>query len=371
MRTNRLLPAALATCLLISMGGIAWSDPTYTITDLGTLGGSASSAAAVNDAGQVVGDAFINNNLAAHAFMYNGSSMQDLGTLSGDSHGLAVNSLGQAVGYSTNSSGNDHATLYVGGAVQDLGTLGGLSSHGFGINTAGTIVGDSDVLGATPADNTTHAFVYSAGTMMDIGTLAGPGGGAYSGATAINELGHVVGYSAVNAVNDHAFLYTTAGGMKDLGTIMGTSNSEAFAINSKDQIVGTSENTGSPSHAFLYSNGAMQDIGTLGNDASAEGINDLGQVVGNSYLMDGVTQHAFLYDSAGIHDLNTLIDTTSGWELQDAAGINNVGDIVGSGFINGDQHAFLLTPANPIPEPASVAMLGLLSIGLIRRPQKT
>ncbi len=59
-------------------------------------------------------------------------------------------------------------------------------------------------------------------------------------------------------------------------------------------------------------------------------------------------------------DLNNLINSTSGWTLGSACGINDLGQIVGYGLNSlGQNHAFLLTP---IPEPSTFA---LLDIGLI------
>jgi probable HAF family extracellular repeat protein len=52
----------------------------YTVTDLGTLpGGNSSSAAAINDLGQVVGSSWVaGGNI--HAFFWAQGAMQDLGT---------------------------------------------------------------------------------------------------------------------------------------------------------------------------------------------------------------------------------------------------------------------------------------------------
>ena len=44
----------------------------------------------------------------------------------------------------------------------------------------------------------------------------------------------------------------------------------------------------------------------------------------------------------GLRDLNDLIPPNSGWVLKEARDINNSGDIVGYGSINGVNHAFLL-----------------------------
>jgi len=44
-----------------------------------------------------------------------------------------------------------------------------------------------------------------------------------------------------------------------------------------------------------------------------------------------------------------LIDA-SGWELKEACGINDLGQIVGWGIVNGQEHAFLLN-RTPLQQP--------------------
>jgi probable HAF family extracellular repeat protein len=103
--------------------------------------------------------------------------MVDLGTLPGMtySQGLAINDVGQVVGYSGNS-GTDttrHAFLYngtpgSGGAMADLGTLGGTYSVGRSINTSGQVAGCSKTTGGAQ-----RAFLYTGtpgvdGHMIDL-----------------------------------------------------------------------------------------------------------------------------------------------------------------------------------------------------------
>ncbi len=61
--------------------------------------------------------------------------------------------------------------------------------------------------------------------------------------------------------------------------------------------------------------------------------------------------------------MNNLIDPSSGWTLQIAYGINESGQIAGSGLDpSGQLRAFLL---NPIPEPASLALVALGGAALL------
>ena len=66
-------------------------------------------------------------------------------------------------------------------------------------------------------------------------------------------------------------------------------------------------------------------------------------------------------------DGNDLIPADSGWALQDATGINDAGEIVGDGVIDGQDHAFLLTP---IPEPSVIWLLSVLVCWRGRRHRK-
>src|SRR5205807_6311153 len=103
-------------------------------------------------------------------------------------------------------------------------------------------------------------------------------------------------------------------------------------------------------------------LGDLGGGRStALGLNDLGQVVGEAPDPNGQF-HAILYSNGKMQFLNNLVSSGSGWDLQIASGINNNGQIAGYGLIDGQTHAFLLTPeANPVPAPPTInmALLGL------------
>jgi probable HAF family extracellular repeat protein len=322
-----------------TLAGTAASAAPMSITDLGD-----GYAYGINDAGQVVGQS------NEDAFLWSSSGgMIDLGKLGGSSsQANGINSGGQIVGTTGTRSGVGRAFLWnASTGMQDLGSLAGSNSYGYGINDAGQVVGWT--IAAISGD--THAFLWDASSgMTDLGTLGGPGSIAFG----LNTSGQVAGSAETpNVFNPniglhthHAFLWNN-GVMTDLGTLPGATSpndfSIAYGINSSGHVVGESD-TGVDHHAFLWSNSVMTDLGIVhgGPDSVAHGINISDQVVGTS------GRSAFLWSpSAGMIDLNTLIPSGSGWNLTDASAINDNGQIVGVGTINGQTHAYLLTPGSP------------------------
>ena len=137
--------------------------------------------------------------------------------------------------------------------------------------------------------------------------------------TDINDRGLVVGESS-----GHAFSWSARTRlMTDLGGVRSVAN----GVNDLGQIVGASD-FGSAGHATLWNRGSQQplDLGTLGGSSStAWAINNVGVVVGNSDTADG-TSHAFRWDprSRRMSDLGTL-----GGESSSATAVNDLGQIVG------------------------------------------
>lgn len=304
-------------------------------------------ALAVNASGQVVGFASFDGT-TVHAAIYSDGQLTDLGTLGGDhSQAVAINSSGDAVGHSTLANGLTHATLWSNGQVIDLGTLpGGATSYATGINDAGQITGWSDTLEpGTSFPRPDHAFIYANGQMTDLGNISATGQfGNYSVGNAINASGEVTGWSVTDEFETHAFLYS-GGQMMDLGTL-GGSESRGRALNNLGEVVGWSYTPNdAAAHAFLMSGGPMMDLGTVSgsNNSYAVGINDAGEVVGNSTATAG--SGPFLSLAGGVPvNLNGYIDTFL-QVLYSAKGINHDGQILAQGTTdNFVDQPFLLTP---------------------------
>ena len=344
--------------------------PLYTVIDLGVLPNRfASFATAINDLGQVVGYSTDGTPGQSQklAFLYTGfdegGQLLSVGTLGGvASAAYGLNNLGQVVGFAQLANGNSHAFFYdsLTHTLSDEGALGtnslNSSSVGYAINSNSFFVGQS----STAMANQSHAFL-SGTPLRDLG---GFGSGAFSVATSLNDAGQVVGYGQVGSFTN-AFLLSppvtnAPAGTNLLGGLPGGNNSLAFALNQFGDIAGSGDvPTGNgfyAFHAWLRPSGSTSniDLGLLPGwlSSSAYGVNGFKQVVGSCTRTDG-SSRAFLYSVGQLYDLNDLLpnEETSVWTLTDARGINAQGEIVGTGTINGKQHAFLALPAREMGKP--------------------
>jgi len=274
-----------------NLEAVAWRSGQLEM--LGTLGGTTSSAHAVNHDGAVVGESQIRDDAAVRAFVTRGDAMVDLGTLGGaSSWGRDIDDRGTAVGGAELAGGAVHAFAWSGTGLEDLGTLGGSSSFAEAIGAKGEIVGSA----ALDGDVSSHAVVWDGPHVVDLGTL----GGTFSAALDVSGRGDVVGWA---------------------------------------------ELADRSAHAFRWRDGFLEDLGTLGGGfSSANGINRNGDVVGVSTLVGDAESRGFVVLDDRMVALDELLPAGSGWSVTEAFAIDNVGRIAAQATFAGQTHAVLLVP---------------------------
>ena len=332
-------------CLLVISAGLTCGSAIYSVTDLGSPGGSSSTGYQMNDAGTIVGWAETVTGNQQGFVSLGGGSLQTLPSPgASDSYAFGINGANVIVGVSY-LSGQPHGTIWSGSIVTDLGA----GVFAMAINASGTIVGSNG-----------HAFKLVNGTYQDLGTLPG---GAWSAAYGLNDSGTAVGYGDLASGLFRAMVWNADGSVTQLGTL-GGANSYATAVNNAGEVIGHAGTSSGYEHAFLDSGGVMQDLGTLDGGCSyAYGINSSGAIVGYSWSETANNPDAFVYSGGAMQDLNALIPGGSGWQLLQAYGINAAGEITGIGLLNGQASAFLLRPADPVPEPRALSII-LVALGL-------
>jgi probable HAF family extracellular repeat protein len=355
-------------------------------------------ASGINASGRVSGTAATGavdryGGAIVHAFVWDPAHERtDLGTLQSDvdSYGGGFNDAGAVAGTSSTAPvpkadrcgdtyyvSTDHAVTW--DSTHSVKKLG--NGDGRGINDAGEVVG---FIG-------NNAILWSSTAKVNLGTLGGTG--YQSVALGINGAGQVVGYAPTNDSyqTQHASLWTpttpegTKETMQDLGSLTTTPGypGGGTSVNAAGEVLGWSAGD-----AFLYVGGTMYDLGTLTavggpyTPSTANGINDSGAVVGNAGSFSYPTSsasHAWVWvpttpngASGQMTDHNALIPAGSGWVINDATAINDAGQIVGSGTINGQAHAVLLNPVTTTTPTARSAIAGSTGInGLLSAAMTT
>jgi probable HAF family extracellular repeat protein len=365
--------AALATPLQLTA-----QHTRYTVTDLGTLGGTFSLGAGINNRGSVTGFSALPGDTAVHAFLWQKGVMTDLGTLGGPNSTAAEEPTEseKVGGYAETSTPDPFGEDFCGfptatgliclpflwqkGVMTPLPTLGGNNGSAFQVNNRGQVAGFAE--NATP-DPTCDPLItpqvlqvkpviWRNGSVQELPTFAGDPDGI---ALAINDIGQAAGNSGscknlfFPGSPAHHLLLWQNGRATDLGNLGGTIGGNALDINNQGQVVGLSFLPGDTIfHAFLWQNGVMRDLGTLPGDfaSSAWSINSKGQVAGASFDING-NERAFLWQNGVMTELNTLIPPDSPLFLIEADSINSRGQIAGWALQTSTDeiHPYMVTPS--------------------------
>ncbi len=272
--------------------GFVWSN--NALTTLPPLPGHAQCLAqGITDEGAAVG--YSGPSFAPDkAVIWTNAQPVSLDTLGGPwSAAEGVSSTGLVAGWATveQTSTRFHGFVYDGSTMHDVGLLlGGVATELSDVNAQGVAVGD----GQTNEGHFRAIMVDPNEGIIELGTL----GGVTSAAEAISDAGHIVGRAQVGVpsaatfegIVRHAFMWHE-GKMIDLGSLPGLEESRAMDVNSSAQAVGTANNANfSILKPFLWQDGTMTDLNALLPAGSgwvlrtAMAINESGWIVGNGTL---------------------------------------------------------------------------------------
>jgi probable HAF family extracellular repeat protein len=211
--------------------------------DLGTLGGTFGSAGSLNNLGQVIGVSNLAGDQTSHPFFWDDGKLIDLfaDTIGGNPITAdAINDAGEVVGNAAfpNGASGGEAYLWKVGVITNLGTLpGDCYSEAFAINSRGQAVGQS----FSCDTGIGRSVLWENGSMVDLNKLIPHNSDLQlDNAFAINDRGEISGFGLPSRCRldtrcGHAFLLIPCGdnhsdgeecrGNEDEGTLGAIQNS--------------------------------------------------------------------------------------------------------------------------------------------------
>jgi len=177
-------------------------------------------------------------------------------------------------------------------------------------------------------------------------------------ANAFNQSGQGAGYAQNDQITggQHAVFWNNdaAHSIVDLGVVPGDWASWAYGMNDLGQVVGQSNGPVAGLHPALWDNDAAHTPAALpllsgDNSGTAYGISNTGHIIGTSYyvtpgtqLTPGTLTRSVVWRNGGVFELMSLLD--AGWTDISAAAINSLGQIAAYGTFNGAPRNVILTP---------------------------
>jgi len=355
----RLLSFCILAPFILFLPRIA-TAATLQVTDLGPAAvyfGVPFQSPVINDQGQIAG--VTESSGQPLPFTWQAGAMTPLPNLPGATRVFVtgINSSGQVVGYSDAADGNTYAVTWKGGVISKLPTVQqDQIALAFGINDSGQIVG---AMGGN--FSTIRPVLWDGELITDLGAPTG------TAAFDINNSGLVSGGQPLGGPTAPLGFLWQNGTLTDLGP---QGVSVGTAINDEGVVAGIIEtvvNQKSVYHAMTYQNGVVTDLGAIpgGLASIATGINDLGQVIG---VGDMNGANPFIWQDGQMTALQSLLPQDSEWRLfGGVSDLNNHGQIVGVALNLSDPRSYRLVMLT-IPEPSTFLLLfiGVAALGGIR-----
>jgi len=360
------------------------TPPRYTVTDLGTLGGTYSFPGGINNEGWVNGTSTLPGDTDQHAVLWVPGQKNpiDLQTLGGPNSGslFGLNGRGQVAGAAETSDLNPYGYEFCSflgftdthnclpfiwrqGVMTKLPIVGGYNGSAQQANNFGQVAGGSE--NSTPDPSCLPSVVLEQTPVIwensKVVPLALIPGDVNGFAFSINDLGQAIGYSGAGLCASltsqiaHNVLWHNGKIVQiDLSGLPGGASGLPSQINNRGQVAGFSGvPPGLGGQAYLWENGHTRGLGVVyGTSSAAFGINIEGQIVGQSCVDATGECHAFLWSNGNMADLDSVIPGSVA-----AVGINDLGQITGALVTSaGELHAFLATPAHGGTDDESFAV---------------
>lgn len=348
---------AASACLALP----AFATPTYTLTVV-EPGSTNCGPTSINDQGMIAGAC------GNDAVVWRNGVRVTLGRLDKGTSANAtyVNANGVAVGDGDTGDGRPLGWVSTSSGLYNFFSNNGGNTRTHFITDNGTIAGKyvtgfsgQPWIGAIWTPNPKDPRKYN---LFNLPSVPPGNDGTYTGQTEAGAFNHslqAAGWVGNSTFGQHAAFWNNdaAHTLVDLGTLPGSWTSLAYGINDLGQVVGESLPPSARVPA-LWNNDAAHTASALPYPAGdnlgvAQGINNLGHVIGWTGVgnpgvnWDVYSSHYVVWRDGTVYDLTSVLDpvTGAGCTVTSANGINNAGQIVGFATCNGAINTMVvLTP---------------------------
>lgn len=304
----------------------------YEVVALGTLGGAASRALGLNEAGDVVGEAQTASG-AWRAFRWRSGQMTEVATPGARSRAVAVNAAGTVVGTfwpTADTTAGARPFQWSGAAATQLAPSHPADNvFATDVNARGQVVGyASTACASCPNGTVGSALLWDGGELRDLGRW----GGHQAVAASINDQGWIAG---TVLPQDSAVLLVDGPARRIFPGI-------ARATSGAGHVAGDSRGTGAGEAAwFIFRDGVTHPQSIFYRDRLAVfGIDALGRTLAQrTYAGPGQPsppQIVVRQPYGTLIPVNQLLAPGTPWQVEGAGGMNDRGEIVGWGRRAGD-----------------------------------